>query len=158
MAQEEKKKKKVEILGIFMGSYRLSNKKPDPRTGKIYLGYRGNSKAHPIFKKIYDLLYQNSKKTITKEYLDKINHPIALAYWFMDDGSNNGVIATNSFNEYENDLLVSFLKEKFNINSHKRINKLNQYIIQIEASSRHDFENLISPYFVETMKYKLKHY
>ena len=76
----------------------------------------------------------------------------------MDDGSNNGVIATNSFNEYENDLLVSFLKEKFNINSHKRINKLNQYIIQIEASSRHDFENLISPYFVETMKYKLKHY
>lgn len=76
----------------------------------------------------------------------------------MDDGSYKGDLSTNSFNEYENDLLVSFLKEKFNINSHKRINKLNQYIIQIEASSRRDFENLISPYFVETMKYKLKHY
>lgn len=158
MAQEELFMKKVEILGIFMGSYRLSNKKPDPRTGKIYLGYRGSSKAHPVFKKIYDLLYPNRKKTITKEYLDKISHPIALAYWFMDDGSYKGDLATNSFNEYENDLLVSFLKEKFNINSHKRINKLNQYIIQIEASSRRDFENLISPYFVETMKYKLKHY
>ena len=51
MAQEELFMKKVEILGIFMGGYRLSNKKPDPRTGKIYLGYRGNSKAHPVFKK-----------------------------------------------------------------------------------------------------------
>ena len=157
IAQEELFMKKVEILGDFMGSYRLSNKNPDPRTGKIYLGYRGNSKAHPIFKKIYDLLYPNNKKTITKEYLDKINHPIALAYWCMDDGTYNGTIATNSFLEYEVDLLVDFLYKKFDIQAHKRINTKNQFVIFIESKSRERFDSLIAPYFVESMKYKLKH-
>lgn len=72
--------KKVEILDTFMGSYKYCTPKPDPRTGKIYTGYRGNSKAHPIFTEIYKLLYINDVKTITNSYLEKINHPIALAY------------------------------------------------------------------------------
>ena len=148
---------KVKILGDFMGSYRLCIPKPDNRTGKIYAGYRGSSKAHPIFENLYKLIYPNNKKTITKEYLDKINHPIALAYWFMDDGTYNGTIATNSFLEYEVDLLVDFLYKKFDIQAHKRINTKNQFVIFIESKSRERFDSLIAPYFVESMKYKLKY-
>lgn len=148
---------KVKILGNFMGSYRLCTPKPDNRTGKVYTGYRGSSKAHPVFEDLYKLIYPNNKKTITKEYLDKINHPIALAYWFMDDGTYNGTIATNSFSENEVDLLVDFLYEKFNIQTHKRLNTKNQFVIFIESKSRKKFDSLVAPYFVESMKYKLKY-
>ena len=148
---------KVKILGDFMSSYRLCTPKPDNRTGRVYTGYRGSSKAHSVFEDLYKLIYPNNKKTITKEYLDKINHPIALAYWFMDDGTYNGTIATNSFSENEVDLLVDFLYEKFNIQTHKRINTKNQFVIFIESKSRERFDSLIAPYFVESMKYKLKH-
>ena len=78
--QKELFMKKVELLGDFMGGYKYCIPKPDSRTSKIYTGYRGNSKAHQIFNEIYDLLYLNGIKTITSEYLERINHPIALAY------------------------------------------------------------------------------
>ena len=64
-AQKELFMKKVEILGDFMGAYKKSIPKPDSRTGKVYIGYRGHSKSHPVFNKIYDILYPNDKKTIT---------------------------------------------------------------------------------------------
>ena len=60
--QEELFMKKVEMLGEFMGAYKLTNLTPDKRTGKIYATYRGNSKAHPVFNKIRDLLYINNIK------------------------------------------------------------------------------------------------
>ena len=155
-AQKELFMKKVEILGEFMGNYKLCIPKPDSRTGKIYTSFRGYSKCHPVFKEIYNLLYPNNKKTITKEYLSKIHHPIALAYWFMDDGTYSGNFATNGFTENGVDLLVDFLKDQFNILSHKRPVKNNQFIIQIEKSSRDYFDKLVFPYFVDSMKYKLK--
>lgn len=103
---------KVELLGDFMGNYRLVVPKSDSRTGKSYKSYRGNSKAHKVFTNLYNLLYINGTKTITENFLNKIDHPIALAYWFMDDGSNCGTIATNSFSEQEVDLLIKWMDEK----------------------------------------------
>lgn len=103
--QKELFMKKVEILGEFMGSYREYSYL-DNRTNNIYSTIRGNSKSHKVFNDIYNILYINGIKTITQEYLDKINHPIALAYWFMDDGNNNGTIATNGFTITEVKLLI----------------------------------------------------
>ena len=102
--QKELFMKKVEILGEFMGSYREYSYL-DNRTNNVYSTIRGNSKSHKVFNDIYDILYINRVKTITQEYLDKINHPIALAYWFMDDGTNSGQIATNCFSFEEVKLL-----------------------------------------------------
>lgn len=148
--------KKIEILGDFMGNYKLITPKPDPRTGKIYTSYRGNSKAHKVFTDLYNELYINGKKTITKEFLDKITSPIALAYWFMDDGTFNGSIATNGFSEIEVDLLIKWLSEYWNIFSYKEKN-LNNFIIRISEKSRKDFEDLIKDYIIPEMKYKLKY-
>ena len=77
--QEELFMKKVEILGKFMGSYKLYSQY-DSRTNKTYQTWRGDSKAHKLFNEIYNLLYPNKIKTITQEYLEKINNPIALAF------------------------------------------------------------------------------
>ena len=157
--QEELFMKKVEILGEFMGAYKLTNLTPDKRTGKIYATYRGNSKAHPIFNKIRNLLYINDVKTITQSFLDKIHSPIALAYWFMDDGTYIGNLATNSFSEQEVDLLINWLKNTWNVDCSKEVNKQStiQYIIHIKASSRKHFEELIFPYIIPSMYYKLKY-
>lgn len=152
--QEELFMKKVKILGEFMGSYKLYSQY-DNRTNKIYQTWRGNSKSHKLFNDIYNLLYPNKIKTITQEYLDKINHPIALAYWFMDDGTENGVIATNCFSLQEVELLINWLKTKWNIISTKQKNKSN-YVLYISQKSRLDFERLIFPYIVPSMYYKLK--
>jgi hypothetical protein len=77
--QKELFMKKVEILGEFMGEYREYSYL-DNRTNNTYYSIRGNSKSHKVFNDIYNKLYINDIKTVTQEYLDMINHPIALAY------------------------------------------------------------------------------
>ncbi len=154
--QEELFLKKVEILGEFMGSYKLYESKPDSRTGNIYKTWRGNSKSHKVFTTIYNELYPNNKKVLTREYLDTIHHPIALAYWFMDDGTYNGVFATHCFSLQENELLCTWLMEKWGINCTIQHN-LNQFQIYIKSESRLKFEKSIFPYMLPSMYYKLKY-
>lgn len=153
--QEELFMKKVEILGNFMGNYKLYTPAPDKRTGKIYQTWRGNSKTHKLFNEIYNLLYLNGIKTITEKYLNRINNPIALAYWFMDDGTYQGTLATNCFRENEVDLMVSWMSEKWNIICTKQ-KHLDNFVLYISQKSRLDFERLIFPYIVPSMYYKLK--
>jgi hypothetical protein len=139
-----------------MGNYRLEVSKPDSRTGKVYKSWRGNSKSHPVFTKIYNELYPNNKKVLTQEYLDTIHHPIALAYWFMDDGCKNGVLSTNCFSEQEDELLVSWMKNKWGIECTLQRNKTN-FVLYIKSESRLKFEKLIFPYMLPSMYYKLKY-
>lgn len=152
--QKELFMKKAEILGEFMGSYKEYSYL-DNRTNNIYSTIRGNSKSHKVFNDIYSKLYINNTKTITQEYLDMINHPIALAYWFMDDGTYSGQIATNCFSLSEVELLSTWLKNKFDINTTIQKN-LKQYTLYITAYSRVSFDKLIAPYIIPSMKYKLK--
>lgn len=153
--QKELFMKKVEILGEFMGDYRECSYL-DNRTNNTYSTIRGNSKSHKVFNDIYNKLYINGVKTITQEYLDMIDHPIALAYWFMDDGSHSGTIATNSFSLNEVNLLSNWLKNKFDINTTIQKNN-NYYIIYITSYSRINFDELVAPYIIPSMKYKLKY-
>lgn len=139
-----------------MGSYKLYEAKPDSRTGNVYKTWRGNSKSHKVFTNIYNELYPNNKKVLTQEYLDTIHHPIALAYWFMDDETYNGVFATHCFSLQENELLCTWLMEKWRINCTIQHN-LNQFQIYIKSESRLKFEKLIFPYMLPSMYYKLKY-
>lgn len=154
--QEELFMKKVELLGEFMGNYKLYEGSFDKRTQKRYATYKGNSKAHEEFTKIYHLFYSEGKKIITKEILSLVTHPIALAYWFMDDGTHSGVIATNGFSKQEVELLQQWLKTFWGLNVSMCKNS-NAYILRILSNSRKKFEDLIKPYMVKSMYYKLKY-
>lgn len=151
--QKELFMEKVKILGNLMGSYKLYEQF-DKRTQKVYKTFRGNSKSHKILTKLHSLLYKSGKKTITQEYLNQINHPIALAYWFMDDGTSRGTFATNCFSESEVDLLIDWLYDKWNIFCTKQKN-LNNFVIHISKKYRLAFEKLIFPYVIPEMYYKL---
>ena len=124
-AQKELFDKKVEILGEFMASYKLVTPKEDIRTGKVYNSWRGGSKAHKNFTKIYTILYPNNIKTISESFLNLINHPIALAFWFMDDGTERGTLATHCFSENEITLLINWMKNTFNIECSRQKNLSN---------------------------------
>jgi DNA-binding CsgD family transcriptional regulator len=73
-------------------------KKPryDKRTNKYYNRFSVRLLSHPFFTKLYNLCYQNGIKTIIQEWLNHIT-PRGLAFWFMDDGTYDGTLATNCF-------------------------------------------------------------
>lgn len=154
-AQEELFMSKVNIMDEFMGSYKKFESKEDLRTGHVYKSFRGATHTHPEFTNLYNMIYKNGKKIITQEYIDMINHPIALAYWFMDDGTKRGEISTNCFTQKEV-VLLKHLLSKFDIKD-VSINKTTRgyYTLRILSKSREKFDNLIKPYIIESMKYKL---
>lgn len=153
--QEELFMSKVKILGEFMGNYKLQIPAPDKRTGKVYKTWRGNSKSHPVFTKIYNELYINGVKKLTKEFLATITHPIAIAYWFMDDGTYRGTLATHCFLLEENKLLIDWMINFWGIECTVQ-RELNKYKLYIISKSRLKFEKLIFPYMTSSMYYKLK--
>ncbi|MGM9530844.1 hypothetical protein [Intestinibacter sp.] len=108
-------------------------------------------------KQLIKKLYVDGVKTITQEYLDKIHSPIALAYWFMDDGTQRGTIATNCFSLQEQELLVDWMANKWNILCSLQKNK-DSYVLHILEESRKKFEELIFPYMIPSMYYKLKYF
>ncbi len=144
-----------EILGNVCKTPRY-----DKRTDKYYDRYSVRLLAHPIFTEMYKFCYSNGVKTVTKEWLDKIT-PRGLAFWFMDDGSNNGTLATNSFSYEEVCLIQKWFKEKYNIDTTIQTTKSKngaQYLIYIKASSRSIFYNLVKSYIIPSMEYKFENW
>jgi hypothetical protein len=97
-----------------------------------------------------------------KKYLT----PCAVAYWYMDDGalkwlgrSNAMRICTESFSEHGVNRLKSALSDLYNIKT-QLIRKTNQgvfvgYRLAINEKNSSPFCELIKPYLVECMRYKV---
>ena len=87
-----------------------------------------------------------------------------LAYWYMDDGTadrSGYIIYTNNLNLSEVENLVQIFNFKLNLNCtiQSRISKkskLPQYYIYIRSQSANTFVELIKPYIISSMEYKLK--
>lgn len=147
---------------IFKNLLGKVNKTPryDKRTQKWYNRYAVRLLAHPKFNELHDLMYINGVKTVTKEWLDKVT-PRGLAFWFMDDGTNSGELATNSFSLEECKLIIKWFDEKWGIKcslhtQHKDTNP--QYLVYILSKSRPTFYELVRPYFIDSMLYKLENW
>lgn len=141
-------------------------KKENPGFGDYW------SVLHLTAKRTYHLLcammYPDPKgpKRITWEFLYSITHPIALAWWFMDDGSrptgqNSGAsISTNGFVLEDVDRLRIWLKEEWDIDStvitvkHSSTGKTAR-ILSLTVRGYLRLVDLIKPYVPESMKYKI---
>lgn len=136
---------------------------------KIFTFRAGVNKIKKIkspFQEFYDVCYQDGKKKITQEWLDKLS-AISLAYLYMDDGSlktqknehNNSyqaTIHTNSYSKEENILLIKELWNKFGINAGLFEDKRkNVFYIGISQNNSMHFFKIIAPYVLESMRYKL---
>ncbi len=108
-----------------------------------------------------NLVGKDGKLELKESWLNEID-PIALAFWYMDDGHINNrdvdslresvELATNAYSLDECKLLQKMLM-RFNIESKIRNSKGNLMVMNVENSEK--FFSLIAPYIPQCMKYKL---
>jgi hypothetical protein len=124
--------------------------------------------GHRSFDFYANQFYNIDKKTgERKKVVPKLIHrwlnPEVLAYWFMDDGSNNGsgyILNTQGFTLRENERLADALGKrfKFEVNIHTDNNyKTGKrgFKLYVTAKSRDKFTQIVSPYIDSCFNYKL---
>lgn len=155
-SQEEYFDYKCKIFNNLLGKV---NKTPryDKRTQKYYNRYSVRLLTHPVFEEIYNKLYIDGVKTITKDYLSKLTDR-SLAFWFMDDGCNSGTLATNCFSKEECELIQEWLFNKYSIKTTLQKASNNQFVIYIRRESRPIFYAIVYPYFIPSMLYKINNW
>ena len=136
----------------------VNNNLPSLQKDKYGLSYRFNTYSFSNLLWFYKLFYKNKVKVLPSlDYLFLFLTPLALAIWIMDDGifKKPGLrIAINSFTKKEGELLIKFLKLKYNINSSLHKNN-NQFQLYIQKDSMDLLINIVKPYFHSSMYYKL---
>jgi len=142
--------------------------KPSKRTP--YSGIACKTRRHPLYTRIYEIVYRNSKKTISKTWLSWLNEH-GLALWYMDDGSLlkrytynksdkrricSRIVRLNTcgFSLDENQLLIDFMRERFGI-EFKLLRNGKYWLIRLGAKEANKFFDIIRPYIVPCMKYKI---
>jgi hypothetical protein len=172
----EKSNKNVEYL-MWFHSYLSSrgycnSKKPIlhkriRKNGEIFFHYRVNSYTFSSFNWIHDMFYifdevDNNYVKIIPNNIEEYLTPLALAIWFMDDGSKLGKgarIATNCFTEKEIIFLCEVLYKKYNITvTAIRGGKGKGHILYIHTNSMNIFTKIIKPYMLPSLYYKLGNY
>jgi len=114
------------------------------------------TKSNPLFIPLYNNLYINGTKTITKEFLDNFTL-ISLAYLYMDDGyysRNTAFICTDCFDLDSVKNLINHCEKKFDLRFNYEKHG-HGYRLRLKVADFKLFKYLISPYIIDTLKYKL---
>jgi hypothetical protein len=117
---------------------------------------------HPIFKTIYDEFYSTGTKQASMMVLNKLT-PQGIALWYMDDGTtarNSFTLCTDSFDRQSIANIIIYFRDKYQINgvirhSYKESTNKDYYHITFYSKNAVAFKNLISPYIIPSMQYKL---
>jgi hypothetical protein len=131
----------------------------DPRYNKTYKQYRFKTRANGLFTELHGLFYQERKKIIPKDISSLLNSSLSLAVWFMDDGGRRNdcyglFLNTLSFTKEEHIILQECLLKNFSLES--RLHWISDgYRLYIPSSSAKHFCELVYPYIIPSMQYKL---
>ena len=127
--------------------------------GKLKKVVKFSTWTYTSFNWIYDLWYNNNNIKHIPKCIDQYLTPLALAIWIMADGakvSKGLILNINSFSYNDCLLLIKALNKNFNIKaSIQSAGQKDQYIIYIWKESMINLINIISPYIIPEMKYKL---
>jgi len=135
--------------------------------GAGFSAVRFETKSLSCLNPIYDVVMgEENEKHITQEWLDMITDPIAIATWFMDDGSLGRTgrgcqwFALGLSTDNEVDLIQSWLNDVWSLKtSYTRstgtYNDNTYAILSILAVSRNEFNRIIIPHIIPSMKYKV---
>ena len=134
------------------------------KDNKVFYHFRINSYTFSSFNWIHEMFYikNNNDNTLTKivpTNIEEFLTPLALAIWFMNDGSKLGAgvrIATNNFTLKEVQFLCSILYKKYNIlaTSHTG-GKDKGFFLCVHKKSVPLFISIVKPYTVPSLYYKL---
>ena len=146
---------------------RFSQAKPhfieffDKRYNKNYFRWKFNTKVDDFFSELHCKFYKNKKKIVPKEIFSLIKDPLTLAVWFMDDGGRRNdcfglFINSLSFTKRENEILAECLRKNFFLNSRLHWVK-DGYRLYIPSKYAKKFCELVYPYIIPEMRYKLSY-
>lgn len=128
--------------------------------GVTYQKYWFNTVSHGVFR-FYAHQFYREKKKVVPVFIKKWLTPLALAIWFMDDGSIKSkqtrslIFNTQSFSKQDIERLIQALQKIFDISSVLRKQK-EGYQIFIPAKEAPRFAAIIAPYVLPEMRYKMK--
>lgn len=132
--------------------------------GNLVVNWGFQTISHEAFNPLANLFLINNKKGITESLIPNYLTARGLAYWFMDDGgkldynknskNKSLVLNTQSFTEEEVEKLSNGLKAKFQLDCSVRANK-GKKVIVINNNTYPLFYDLVNPYIITEMKYKL---
>lgn len=116
---------------------------------------------HEVLRAYHDRFYSRGlkKKYFTQESAPDLG-PAGLAYWYMDDGkwsSHGAYLCVGKVSEEEGQVLTSLLRNRFDLECTFQCHdaRNGNYTIYVTAETRGKFFDIISPYVIPSMKYKL---
>ncbi len=135
-----------------------------------YCAERFNCRMPEVLKHYKHHFYPNGNKTITRHLLNQLDKQ-GLAIWYMDDGCcvkqykrgyGNGRhlrLCTNCFNLEEHQIMQNYFEVvwdiKVTVQPCKRRNKNLSYCLRITGDNARKFIELVKPYIIDSMKYKI---
>jgi hypothetical protein len=139
---------------------------PNPKTtGKEATQYWFSSLTLPILGDLHSIWYKDVEGKYVKilpDSIESILSPIGIAHWIQGDGywsEGTVLLCTDNFTEEETKRLINLLENKFELKAGlKRRIKENReicYRIRFHISSINNLRNLVSPYIIPEMLYKL---
>jgi hypothetical protein len=156
---------KYKLVSMNVNILTRINNKTGKEKKKVYYF---TTLTFPYFTKFYKNWYEFDKDNVKRKKmpinLEKYLSPIAIAHWIMGDGTFDGgrhqriIICTDCFNLSEINYLRFILLNKFKISSRvkpgKRQGKM-YYRISITGENRKNFQNLVSPFIVSSLLYRI---
>ena len=127
--------------------------------GVKYEKYWFSTVSHGAFR-FYAQQFYLERRKILPRLIGKWLTPLAIAIWFMDDGSIKSkrhralILNTQSFTKAELVKLIDILHKKQGIEASLRKQR-NLYQLLVTGESAEKLANLIKPYILPSMQYKL---
>jgi len=137
------------------------------KNGEILFHYRVNSYTYSSFNWIHEMFYKFNTKDnkfikIIPFNIEEYLTPLALAIWFMDEGSKLGKgakIATKCFTIKELTFLCNILHKKYNLTVSIQSGGTNKgHTLYINKNSMSTFSKLVKPLMLHSLYYKLGNY
>jgi len=127
--------------------------------GKIHYYIELQTRTYPFFTILHSLFYKNKIKTLpATEILFQLITPVSLAHMIMCDGARRNesvIICTDNLTINEVVKLMNILIVKFRLNCTLHYDN-DKARIYISKSSINTLINLVNPYIIPSMQYKLK--
>ena len=126
--------------------------------GKTYTNYYFQTRSVGEFRFYGQIFYDKNGKKVIPRFISKLLTPLALAVWFMDDGSCKSkqhkalILNTQCFSKKDLKLLIEAFDKCFGIETKLRSQK-EGYQLMIPRPEK--FIELILPYLREEFYYKL---
>lgn len=115
------------------------------------------TRSHPQFTDLRDMLIHKGRKTVTLDYLSQLSG-LAVAVWYMDDGSLENfsmpVFHTEGYSKAECHTVASWLVKRWGIKAAAKA--VGPYwVVKLYSGGRQQFADLVQEFIHPSMQYKM---